>query len=165
MELLDTGADIMGASNLNAPGHSTLNDVEVSHILSYLWDCNNLGHVQVWKRCQPYKQSIPLPSSRTAISFTFLVFTHGRQCLFLNRRLFPQIQEGLRRGGLLIFESLLKAPRSDDRGEHCRDFYLRENELLRSFLSLRILHYHEELHSSDSDQDRRLASLVAVRNQ
>jgi SAM-dependent methyltransferase len=84
--------------------------------------------------------------------------------LFLNRRLFPQIQEGLRRGGLLIFESLLEAPRGNDRGEHCRDFYLRENELLRSFLSLRILHYHEELHSSDSDHDRRLASLVAVRN-
>jgi len=82
--------------------------------------------------------------------------------LYLNRRLFPQIREGLRPGGLLIFETLLEMPGGAGQGEHCRDYFLRPNELLHSFLSLRILHYHEEC-DTGQDEHRRLASLVAVR--
>lgn len=80
--------------------------------------------------------------------------------LFLNRRLFPQICHGLRPGGLVIFETLLEPPRRTGRGECRRDYFLRENELLHSFLSLRILHYHED---DGRDPARRLAGLVAVR--
>jgi tellurite methyltransferase len=50
--------------------------------------------------------------------------------LYLNRRLFPQIREGLRPGGLLIFETLLEMPGDEGHGEHCRDYFLRPNELL-----------------------------------
>jgi tellurite methyltransferase len=83
--------------------------------------------------------------------------------LFLNRRLFPQIREGLRPGGLLIFETLLDTPGRTEHSTHGRDYFLRENELLHSFLTLRILHYHEE---GDSGQEpgRRLASLVAMKD-
>ena len=81
--------------------------------------------------------------------------------LYLNRRLFPQIREGLKPGGVLIFETLLEMPGHADHSEQCRDYYLRPNELLHSFLSLRILHYHEEPDTGD-DANRRLASLVAV---
>jgi SAM-dependent methyltransferase len=82
--------------------------------------------------------------------------------LYLNRRLFPQIREGLRPGGLLIFETLLETPGRAEHPDHCRDYFLRENELLHSFLSLRILHYHEECPAGQSES-RRLASLVARR--
>lgn len=82
--------------------------------------------------------------------------------LFLNRRLFPQICDGLRPGGLLIFETLLEPLRRTGGSEPFRDYFLRENELLHGFLSLRILHYHEE-RGDGRDPARRLAGLVAVR--
>lgn len=82
--------------------------------------------------------------------------------LFLNRRLFPQIREGLMPGGLLIFETLIEAPGHAEHSAHGRDYFLRENELLHSFLALRILHYHEERDSSQ-ESGRRLASLVAMK--
>lgn len=82
--------------------------------------------------------------------------------LFLNRRLFPQIREGLSPGGLLIFETLLEAPGRAEYPARGRDYFLRENELLHSFLALRILHYHEERDSSQ-ESGRRLASLVAMK--
>jgi SAM-dependent methyltransferase len=82
--------------------------------------------------------------------------------LYLNRRLFPQIREGLKAGGLLIFETLLETPERAGNGEHCRDYFLRPNELLHSFLSLRVLHYREERATSQAE-GRRLASMVAVR--
>jgi tellurite methyltransferase len=84
--------------------------------------------------------------------------------LYLNRRLFPQIREGLRPGGVLIFETLLHVPGHPGHDDHCPDYFLRDNELLHSFLSLRILHYHEEA-GSGQDEPRRLASLVALRPQ
>jgi SAM-dependent methyltransferase len=82
--------------------------------------------------------------------------------LYLNRRLFPQIREGLKPGGLLIFETLLETPGEAGRAGHCRDYFLRPNELLHGFLSLRVLHYREECGPGREEQ-RRLASLVAVR--
>jgi len=82
--------------------------------------------------------------------------------LYLNRRLFPQIRDGLRPGGLLIFQTLLEMPGGTGHGEHCRDYFLKPNELLHGFLSLRVLHYHEEC-DTGQDEHRWLASLVAVR--
>lgn len=83
--------------------------------------------------------------------------------LFLNRRLFPQIREGLKPGGLLIFETLLEPPGNTAHSRRSRDYFLRDNELLHSFLSLRILHYHEE-YVGAQESDRRTASLVAMRD-
>ena len=82
---------------------------------------------------------------------------------YLNRRLFPCIREGLAPGGVLIFETFLESrhPSSDQPG--CRDYLLRENELLHAFLSLQIIFYHEARDDVHSDTAR-LASLVGIKN-
>ena len=61
----------------------------------------------------------------------------------------------LKPGGLLIFEPLLEAPGGASHGERCRDYFLKPNELLHSFLTLRVLHYHEEC-DIGQDEHRRL---------
>lgn len=80
--------------------------------------------------------------------------------LYLNRRLFPQMIEGLRPGGVLIFETLLIPDETERR--HRREFYLLENELLKSFLRLQILHYYETP-EADRRGHKALASLVGIR--
>ena len=82
--------------------------------------------------------------------------------LYLNRRLFPQIREGLVPGGVLIFETLAASPGGAGDEGHCRDFLLRENELLHAFLSLKVVYYREEVRSG-AEGPRRLASLVGVK--
>lgn len=81
---------------------------------------------------------------------------------YLNRRLFPYIREGLAPGGVLIFETFLESqhPAMDQPG--CRDYLLRENELLHSFLSLRIVCYKEAKDEKDAEVAR-LASLVGIK--
>jgi tellurite methyltransferase len=81
---------------------------------------------------------------------------------FLNRRLFPYIREGLAPGGVLIFQTLLE---SQDRAKDqvaCRDYLLRENELLHAFLALRVLLY-EETEERKAEEVTLLASLVAMK--
>ena len=72
---------------------------------------------------------------------------------FLDRRLFPMIQDGLRPGGVLIFESFMDG----EKNKYC----LKQNELLSAFRSLRILYYQEKK-SSHSEKFDQTASLVAV---
>jgi SAM-dependent methyltransferase len=80
---------------------------------------------------------------------------------FLNRRLFPLIFEGLRSGGVLIFQTFLVTPGIED-DTHCRDYLLRENELLRAFLGMRIIFY-EETADPEGRSPNQVASLVAVK--
>ncbi len=80
---------------------------------------------------------------------------------FLNRRLFPYIREGLVPGGILIFETYLEGPGQEYCQSSCRDYLLRENELLHSFLSLKILFYQEARDSSRNEFH--IASLVAMK--
>ncbi|MCK7507648.1 MAG: hypothetical protein MZV70_28800 [Desulfobacterales bacterium] len=92
----------------------------------------------------------PRRSGRSAPTWTPLTSPPARydlivNTLYLNRRLFPQIREGLQARRPADFRN----PARDrwarrERREHCRDYFLRPNELLHSFLSLRVLHYHEE---------------------
>jgi tellurite methyltransferase len=79
---------------------------------------------------------------------------------FLNRRLFPYICEGLAPGGVLIFQTFLETPAKGDNRPGCRDYLLRGNELLRAFLSLRVLFY-SEADETDNGEIASLASLVA----
>ena len=79
---------------------------------------------------------------------------------FLNRRLFPLIIGGLAPGGVLIFESYLEKPEKNTGGPTCRDYLLRENELLHSFLSLKILFYREG-NMPGHENHGTVASLVA----
>lgn len=72
---------------------------------------------------------------------------------FLDRRLFPMIKEGLRTGGVLIFESFIGGKKDKYR--------LRQNELIHAFQSFRIVYYEEK--ESDHDRFDQTVSLVAVK--
>jgi SAM-dependent methyltransferase len=73
---------------------------------------------------------------------------------FLERRLFPMIHDGLKSGGLLIFESFLDGKRETYR--------LKQNELLRAFHAFRIV-YYEEKGAQHAEKIERVASLVAIK--
>jgi len=73
---------------------------------------------------------------------------------FLDRRLFPMIQEGLKPGGVLVFESFLDG--------HKKQFCLKENELLHAFKSFRVI-YYEEKKTDSSEKPSQIASLVAIK--
>jgi tellurite methyltransferase len=81
---------------------------------------------------------------------------------FLNRRLFPYIRDGLAPGGILIFQTFLDTPPENKNRPACRDYLLRENELLHAFLSLRVLFY-SEAEENDKGETSLLASLVAMK--
>lgn len=74
---------------------------------------------------------------------------------FLDRRLFPTILNGLRTGGVLIFESYI--------GGKNEDYCLKPNELLRAFEALHIVHY-EEKESEHSEKFTQTATLVGVKS-
>jgi tellurite methyltransferase len=82
---------------------------------------------------------------------------------YLNRRLFPYIHEGLSPGGVLIFETYLEGAGGAGKPA-CRDYFLRENELLHAFLCLRIRCYREGKRREPGRFDR-TASLVALKPQ
>lgn len=73
---------------------------------------------------------------------------------FLDRRLFPLIQNGLRTGGVLIFESFMDG----EKDKYC----LKQNELLRAFQSFRIIFYQEKK-ADLSEKFDQTASLVAIK--
>ena len=81
---------------------------------------------------------------------------------YLNRRLFPHICEGLAPGGVLIFQTFLDSTDPDRKMPGCRDYLLRENELLHAFLPLKIVHY-AEAEEKENGEIVQLASLVGVR--
>jgi SAM-dependent methyltransferase len=82
---------------------------------------------------------------------------------FLNRRLFPFIQEGLRKDGILIFETFVETEESGENESICRDYLLGKNELLHAFLPLHIIFYQEAKTVSDNHDTSYLASLVAAK--
>ena len=81
---------------------------------------------------------------------------------YLNRRLFPYICEGLTPGGVLIFETFLDSQHPAGNQPACRDYLLRENELLHAFLSLQIVYYKEAQDEKDAEAAW-LASLVGIK--
>jgi SAM-dependent methyltransferase len=74
---------------------------------------------------------------------------------FLDRGLFPLIKEGLKPGGVLIFESFMD-------GKQNR-FCLYPNELLQAFVSLRVV-YYEEKKADYSEKFDYSASMVAIKH-
>lgn len=83
---------------------------------------------------------------------------------YLNRRLFSHMSEGLSPGGVLIFETFLDSPNPAKEAPVCRDYLLRENELLHAFSSLKIVLY-KEVEETDHDEAAYLASLVGIKIQ
>lgn len=112
----------------------------------------SLRHAQVHPICADLDE-FEIPESR----YTLIV-----NIRFLNRRLFPYIQEGLTPGGVVIFETFMDNDPGAAPHDFCRDYLLRTNELLHAFLRFDIVFYAEQT-SEDGDDTRRLASLVAVK--
>lgn len=75
---------------------------------------------------------------------------------FLDRRLFNMIQDGLRPGGVLIFESFM--------GGNKNAYCLEQNELLRTFASFHIIHYSEKK-TDHSDAFDQTVSFVAIKTE
>lgn len=84
---------------------------------------------------------------------------------YLQRRLFPQIIESLRVGGVLIFQTFTINSPKRGKGEPVRkDHLLRQNELLHSFLSLQVIYYEEKKILMPDGEKREIAVLVARKN-
>jgi SAM-dependent methyltransferase len=64
---------------------------------------------------------------------------------YLQRELFPALISALKPGGLLIYKTYTTEQERFSGGPSHPMFLLEPNELLRTFESLRILHYHETI--------------------
>jgi tellurite methyltransferase len=73
---------------------------------------------------------------------------------YLERKLFPQLVRALRPGGLLIYKTYTREQRKFKRGPSHPLHLLKENELLKAFSDLHVLHYCETTH------DRAVAEFV-----
>ena len=81
---------------------------------------------------------------------------------YLNRGLFSAIIDGLVPNGVLIFETFRYDAARPESTQHRKEHYLKDNELLRAFLRLRILYYRENTVFCH-DENRKSASLVGVK--
>lgn len=80
---------------------------------------------------------------------------------FLERRLFPSISGGLKRGGILVFETFVRDEiESHNAFASDSSHLLRKNELLHAFLDLEILFYEESLITHTKDSLALIARLV-----
>jgi SAM-dependent methyltransferase len=84
-------------------------------------------------------------------------------CFFLDRRLFPYIKESLKPGGILLYESAMESDQPSINQPGNRDYLFRTNELLHSFLGLRIISYQEVVFrdAKGDGQNRVVARLAA----
>lgn len=80
---------------------------------------------------------------------------------FLSRSRLPQILEGLKPGGVLIFEAFFEAGDPANGTGH-PEYRLQSNELLRAFSKLRIIYYRET--DAHGAQARPLAALVGIKS-
>ena len=79
---------------------------------------------------------------------------------YLSRRLFPQIKDALKSGGIVIFETFIIA-HGDFNQPKNQEFLLRTNELLHAFVGLDIIYYEEKNDINLRGELTRVASLVA----
>jgi len=82
-------------------------------------------------------------------------------CNFLDRRFFVQIKDGLKEGGLVIFETFIVAHGDTYHQPTNLDFVLRTNELLHAFVGLNVIYYEERDEINLRGEKVRVASLVA----
>ena len=78
---------------------------------------------------------------------------------FLERTLVPRIKAGLKKGGMLLFETYTTEQSHYGR-PHNPDYLLKSNELLHSFIDLHIIYYHERVVTSPKGT-KAIASLLA----
>jgi tellurite methyltransferase len=80
---------------------------------------------------------------------------------FLNRRLIPKIKRGLKKGGIVIFETyLLEQLDLGVAGPRNPRYFLKPNELLMFFSEFRVLFYREGIFK-EGGRKKAVASLIA----
>jgi len=79
---------------------------------------------------------------------------------YLERGLVPRIKAGLKKNGLLFFDTYTLDQQRFD-GPHNPDFLLKPNELLESFLDMFVLFYHERIEPDGKGGYNALASMIA----
>jgi tellurite methyltransferase len=80
---------------------------------------------------------------------------------FLDRRLFPKIKKGLKKGGMVVMETyLVEQKASGLRDPVNPEYLLKPNELLRLFQDFRILFYREGVFKEGGSR-KAIASLIA----
>ncbi len=83
---------------------------------------------------------------------------------FLNRRLVSQMKDGLKSGGLLVFEAFIVAHGDFQMPTTNLDYLLRKNELLHNFIGLDIIYYEEKIDTNLKGEKIKLASLIAKKS-
>jgi SAM-dependent methyltransferase len=83
---------------------------------------------------------------------------------FLDRRLIPRIKKGLKKGGMVVFETHTAEQKKLGAGGPGQDKYvLKPNELLRLFRGFHVLFYREGVFR-EGGKRRAIASLIAQKN-
>jgi len=77
---------------------------------------------------------------------------------YLQRSLFPHIKEGLRTGGMVVYETFTVDQARFGKPKN-PEYLLKHNELLRMFLDFRVLRYYEGL----IKDERAVAGIIAQR--
>ena len=85
-------------------------------------------------------------------------------CNYLNRRLMHQMQDSLKEGGLIIFETFIVAHDKPEQGSMNPDYLLKKNELLEAFYNLDIIYYEERNDINLRGEKNKIASLIAKKN-
>jgi len=80
---------------------------------------------------------------------------------YLNRRLVSQMKDGLKSGGVIMFETFLLAHGDFKIPTMNLDYLLRKNELLHSFIGLDVIYYEERIDINEKGERVKVASLVA----
>ncbi len=81
---------------------------------------------------------------------------------YLQRSLIPQIKGGLRKGGVVVYETFLIDQARWGKPKN-PDYLLRHNELLHMFHEFRCLRYREGVFENEGDK-RAIASIVAEKS-
>lgn len=79
---------------------------------------------------------------------------------YLERTLFPSIMEGLKKGGLLIFETFITAHEDGYHNPSNPAFLLRSNELPEEFPDLEVIYYKERDDHNMYGEKVKIASFV-----
>ncbi|MEA2091286.1 MAG: methyltransferase domain-containing protein [Campylobacterota bacterium] len=80
---------------------------------------------------------------------------------YLNRRLVSQMKDGLKSGGVIMFETFIVAHGDFKIPTMNLDYLLRKNELLHSFIGLDVIYYEERIDTNMKGERVKLASIVA----
>ena len=91
-----------------------------------------------------------------ADSYDIIVCTN-----FLSRRLFPFIKDGLKKSGIVVFETFMECGHPDAHQTTNIEYLLRKNELLHTFLALNVLFYEERQEINLRGEVVKVATLVA----